>query len=701
MSAEADDATNALIAKLLSEDNPYGGGADAYGGGEEDDDPVDSDYGSPVAKKARRSEKQTGSARGGKKRGPRRASKASATPEGTPILDKGKENDEMEKSLTGRRKRKDTGQQRARGRPWDNDEERKFLEGLQLYGRDWKKGAEHIGSRDSRALASHAQKHFIKLCMQGKPLPARVAEGGLGYTLSGKPLDPTSSSAKAYGFKPELLKKLNKDEYAVAVSGVLLEKLEECNLPLPADFTANQKHGGQKDTAVPMETDVAGEQSQRTKGAEAAVAGDKSAVMAEMNVEEKADVAVVECEDRVLSTKPLEPAQPTPAVPAKVVATAQTSVPADRSAPVGPSNEEKDDSASIKSQCAAPPSNKEQDGNASAKNGPAAVPSNEEKNNNTGLKNRPKRSCTTKRLHMGTTTESLDLVDCFNFVGPPGSCLCNAQPFAVEMSLQAILMMDCHAHLSECEVIGLLGGKWLPDEKRLVVQEAIPCTRVAGSEGHTSVELDPEAEVQARSKMAAKGLSGVGWYHSHPMFAPMPSKKDMENQRNYQALFCDDTTNVAPFIGMIVGPYDVQLLSPRSVVTTFVVQKKDSRLQPFRVEYTMGDTEEIPGKQFLDQVRQLFEQCRVDPYRIKTDQVWRPFAWIRDGTPIGGPLTRLKKLCASLEAWLPEGKPSEVDRFVASVAKSLEESWGLQSAEGPVGNAVKTPEDPKVPSLES
>ena len=34
---------------------------------------------------------------------------------------------------------------------------------------------------------------------------AQVAESGEGYTLSGKPLDPTSSAARAYGLKPELL----------------------------------------------------------------------------------------------------------------------------------------------------------------------------------------------------------------------------------------------------------------------------------------------------------------------------------------------------------------------------------------------------------------------------------------------------------------------------------------------------------------
>ena len=48
-------------------------------------------------------------------------------------------------------------------------------------------------------------------------------------------------------------------------------------------------------------------------------------------------------------------------------------------------------------------------------------------------------------------------------------------------------------------------------------------------------------------------------YHSHPIFAPKPSQKDAENQRNYQALFRCADTGLEPFLGAIVGPFDVQL----------------------------------------------------------------------------------------------------------------------------------------------
>ncbi len=124
-------------------------------------------------------------------------SKASGDPNGTST--------EQKLSVTGRRKRKDTGTNRTQSRGWSEAEERLFVEALDLHGRDWKAAAAHVGTRDARAFTSHAQKFFIKLAISGKPVPPKVAETGQGYTLSGKPLDPTSSAARAYGLKPEIL----------------------------------------------------------------------------------------------------------------------------------------------------------------------------------------------------------------------------------------------------------------------------------------------------------------------------------------------------------------------------------------------------------------------------------------------------------------------------------------------------------------
>ncbi|OAD76659.1 Homeodomain-like DNA binding domain-containing transcription factor [Phycomyces blakesleeanus NRRL 1555(-)] len=81
---------------------------------------------------------------------------------------------------------------------YSEEEERRFVEGLELFGREWIKVAAHIATRDANSIRSHAQKHLIKLFRDNIPLPAKVRLTGEGYTLSGKPLDPNSSAAKPY-----------------------------------------------------------------------------------------------------------------------------------------------------------------------------------------------------------------------------------------------------------------------------------------------------------------------------------------------------------------------------------------------------------------------------------------------------------------------------------------------------------------------
>jgi len=72
------------------------------------------------------------------------------------------------------------------------DEEKSFLMGLETHGRDWHKIFKLLGTRDSKNVRSHAQRHFVRLCYNNKELPAEVQEFGKGHTLSGKLLDPES-----------------------------------------------------------------------------------------------------------------------------------------------------------------------------------------------------------------------------------------------------------------------------------------------------------------------------------------------------------------------------------------------------------------------------------------------------------------------------------------------------------------------------
>ena len=46
---------------------------------------------------------------------------------------------------------------------WTSEEHKKFLKAIELFGRNWKKVHEYIGSRTATQARSHAQKYFAKL----------------------------------------------------------------------------------------------------------------------------------------------------------------------------------------------------------------------------------------------------------------------------------------------------------------------------------------------------------------------------------------------------------------------------------------------------------------------------------------------------------------------------------------------------------
>ena len=135
--ADPDAASAALIAKLLQEENPYG--EDVYG---YQDDSDDEDYGRAKRKKKKKPVKPPKAPKPPKEHKPPKEPKAPKEPK-RPREPTGDE----EFTETGRRKRKDAGTARAKARPWDDQEEVKFREALVLYGRDWKKCAEHVGTK--------------------------------------------------------------------------------------------------------------------------------------------------------------------------------------------------------------------------------------------------------------------------------------------------------------------------------------------------------------------------------------------------------------------------------------------------------------------------------------------------------------------------------------------------------------------------
>jgi protein MYSM1 len=57
----------------------------------------------------------------------------------------------------------------------------------------------------------------------------------------------------------------------------------------------------------------------------------------------------------------------------------------------------------------------------------------------------------------------------------------------------------------------------------------------------------------------------------------------MDNQRNYQALFRCEASRLEPFLGVILGPFDVALPAPLTAVTLFSVQQRSSQLVPYNI----------------------------------------------------------------------------------------------------------------------
>jgi len=190
------------------------------------------------------------------------------------------------------------------------------------------------------------------------------------------------------------------------------------------------------------------------------------------------------------------------------------------------------------------------------------------------------------------------------------------------------------------------------------------------------VELDPEHEVEIRSLMEQQGLRPVGWYHSHPTFAPKPSAKDNSNQHNYQALFRDEASGFEPFVGIIIGPYDIALPNASSASTVFIVQEKSVGLLAYNIRYSLTAME-LPCEGLEQKVVELLGMFKEDIGRIDFTELWRPFTTLSQGATGGGPMTKLAKLRNALVSHLPSEKYSESEDLLDRCAVAMQKSWGI------------------------
>uniref|UniRef100_A0A4W5P0F9 Myb-like, SWIRM and MPN domain-containing protein 1 n=1 Tax=Hucho hucho TaxID=62062 RepID=A0A4W5P0F9_9TELE len=153
------------------------------------------------------------------------------------------------------------------------------------------------------------------------------------------------------------------------------------------------------------------------------------------------------------------------------------------------------------------------------------------------------------------------------------------EPFQVIVCAEALLVMDMHAHVSMGEIIGLLGGAYSEEDKVLKIFAAEPCNSVSTG---LQCEMDPLSQTQACEMLSSLGSAVVGWYHSHPTFHPNPSLRDIHTQDQFQSYF---SRGGAPFIGMIVSPFDPANPSPHSQTTCLMVREDQGPTGPQKLPY--------------------------------------------------------------------------------------------------------------------
>ena len=167
-------------------------------------------------------------------------------------------------------------------------------------------------------------------------------------------------------------------------------------------------------------------------------------------------------------------------------------------------------------------------------------------------------------------------------------------PFEAEFSLEALLTIDYHTHLSYSEVIGLLGGVYDTKDRILRVLSVFPCERSgheesldepSGINSQIECEMDPVSEMQACEAFGRLGHSLIGWYHSHPTFRPSPSLRDIETQTIYQVIYIFNPhlpinlksmmqDSLEPFIGVIVSPYSSRSMRSTSPLQVLHISKE-------------------------------------------------------------------------------------------------------------------------------
>jgi proteasome lid subunit RPN8/RPN11 len=167
------------------------------------------------------------------------------------------------------------------------------------------------------------------------------------------------------------------------------------------------------------------------------------------------------------------------------------------------------------------------------------------------------------------------------------------------------------------EILGDLGGHF--DKSRNIVHATYfsPSRRIIDELAPESVEGETTEQHQAFVRFSERGLSYVGWYHSHPYLNPVPSDKDIRMQTEMQ-------TQVPYAVGIICSPYMATRTSlPNCEVSyfnAFRVALVGDTSEVVNVTYSVNHNEIIPpnlihemlniNNVLLDEARKTYEYMR-------------------------------------------------------------------------------------------
>ncbi|XP_074240875.1 MPN domain-containing protein isoform X2 [Saimiri boliviensis] len=120
------------------------------------------------------------------------------------------------------------------------------------------------------------------------------------------------------------------------------------------------------------------------------------------------------------------------------------------------------------------------------------------------------------------------------------------QPFNVAVSSNVLFLLDFHSHLTRSEVVGYLGGRWDINSQMLTVLRAFPCRSRLGD-----AETAAAIEEEIYQSLFLRGLSLVGWYHSHPHSPALPSLQDIDTQMDYQLRLQGSSNGFQPCLALL------------------------------------------------------------------------------------------------------------------------------------------------------